>query len=43
MADCFIPVGDKNFDEATIPSDDKITPVFIYKPDEIAEKAGGVL
>lgn len=43
MADCFIPVGDKNFDEATIPSDDKITPVFIYKPGEIAEKAGGVL
>ena len=43
MADCFVPVADKKFDENTIPSNDRITPVFIYKPDEIAEKAGGTL
>ena len=43
MADCFVPVGDKNFDENTIPSNDRISPVFIYRPGEISEKAGDVL
>ena len=43
MADCFIPVGDETIDETTIPSNDRISPVFIYKPSQIIEKVGDVL
>ncbi|MBQ6714176.1 MAG: hypothetical protein IJN15_01350, partial [Clostridia bacterium] len=43
MADCFVPVGDKKFDETTIPSNDRISPIFIYKSGEITEKVGGSL
>ena len=43
MADCFIPVGDETIDETTIPSNDRISPVFIYRPSQITEKLGDVL